>query len=190
MFLTIQIAAGIVLAYAVIANRHAIMKSTRWLGGALAVIAFFGLLIWLGGEAVGAASPYVGKFYPKIARFAGVMLILLVGLMGGITLLLLAHMLGWRKGKKDSQGLVAVASFANVAFVALVTWPILAFTIIGDWYDAIDQWSRANGYADGGALALAAVFWLWPIIPLWLLSRRNARSEPEGIQVQPDQIEP
>lgn len=190
MFLTLQIAAGIVIAYAVIANRLAIIKSARWLGGALAVIAFFGVLIWLGGEAIGAASPYIGKFYPKIARFAGIMLILAVGLVGGICLLQLAHMLGWRRGKEDSEGLVAAASFANVAFVSLLSWPILAFTIIGDWYGAIDQWSRANGYADGGALAVASVFWLWPIIPLWLLSRRNAQPEPEGPPMQPDQIEP
>lgn len=190
MLLTLQIAVGIVLAYAVIANRHLILKSARWLAGALAILAFLGILIWLGSETIGAASPYVGKFYPKIARFAGVMLILTVGLVGGICLLQLAHTLGWRKGKEDSDGLVAAASFANVAFVSLLTWPILAFTIMGDWYGAVDQWSRANGYADGGALAVAAVFWLWPIIPLWLLSRRDAQPEPEGLQEQPDQIEP
>lgn len=190
MFLTIQIAAGIVLAYAVIANRQTILKSAKWLAGALAVIACFGFLIWLGSGAIDAASPYVGKFYPKIARFAGGMLLLAFGFVGGICLLLLADALGWRKGKEDSELLIAAASFANVAFVALVSWPILAFTIIGDWYDAIDQWSRASGYADGGALAVAAVFWLWPIIPLWLLSRRNAQPEPVGIQVKPDQIEP
>lgn len=183
MFLTLQIAAGIVIAYAVIANRQAIIKSASWLGGALAVIAFFVVLIWLGGEAIGVASPYIGKFYPKIARFAGAMLILAVGLMGGICLLQLAHALGWRKGKEDSEGLVAAASIANVAFVALVAWPILSFTIIGDWYDAIDQWSRVNGHADGGALAVAAVFWLWPVAPMWILSRRNARqSKPETNQ--------
>lgn len=183
LFLTLQIAAGIVIAYAVIANRQAIIKSASWLGGALAVIAFLVVLIWLGGEALGAASPYIGKFYPKVARFVGVMLILAIGLIGGICLLQLAHALGWRKGKEDSEGLVAAASFANVALVALVTWPILSFTIIGDWYDAIDQWSRVNGHADGGALAVAAVFWLWPVAPMWILSRRNARqAKPEATQ--------
>lgn len=187
MFLTFQIAAGIVIAYAVIANRRAIITSARWLGGALAVIAFFWVLIWLGGEAIGAATPYVANYYPKIARFAGAMLILAVGLVGGICLLQLAHTLGWRKGKEDSEGLVAAASFANVALVALVAWPILSFTIVGDWYDAIDHWSRANGYADGGSLAGAAFFWLWPIIPLWLLSRRDARpSEPATQEKSPD----
>ena len=173
MFLTIQIAAGIVLAYALIANRLAIMKSAKWLAGALVVIACFGFMIWLGSGAIDEASPYVGKFYPRIARFAGGMLIVAAGLVGGISLLLLAGALGWRKGKEDSEMLIAAASAANAAFVAIVTWPILSFTIIGDWYDAIDQWSRANGYADGGTFAVAAVFWLWPIIPLCLLDDRK-----------------
>ena len=61
MLLTLQIAAGIVLAYAVIANRHLILKAARWLAGGLAALAFLGFLIWQGSKTLSAASPSVGK---------------------------------------------------------------------------------------------------------------------------------
>ncbi len=188
MLLIIQIAAGIVLGFAIIAYRAALLKSAKWIAFIFGFVILIGVVGWIGTEAVGAAQPYFGKFSGKYGMILGGIFALVFGVLGGVGLVELCHEMGWLKRKPStiggtSENLIFAASVANVFLVYLVTWPILYVTPIGDWYEAIDQWSRTNGFADGGALGVAGVFWLWPFLPLWFLARRK------GGYVQNNQIE-
>jgi len=176
LYLTLQIAAGIVLAYAVIANRQILGRFVAWIAVLVLIVAAIGVVVWLGGEGVKAASPHL----PKLGMYLVGLLVICAGLIGGICLLQIAYALGWRDGGTDgsSNVLVAGACVANIVLVYLVTWPILSYTPLGDWYGRVDNWSRKNGFADLGVMTVAAIVWLWPIVPLWFLSAR-ASPQPE-----------
>ena len=168
MMLVVQIAAGIILAYALITNRGSVLKWANWAMVAFVGAAALAALIWTGSEAVGAVSPYLPRFYSKVGNAIFGMGVVAIAVFGGFCLLQLCQAFGWRKGKESSQIAVAVSSIANAGLVWLVSWPILEFTIVGNWYAAIDLWSRAHGYADAGSVGVASVFWLWPVLPLWI----------------------
>jgi hypothetical protein len=180
MTLIIQIAAGIVLGFAIIAYRGPLLKSAKWIAAIVSLVIFIGVVGWIGTEAVGAAQPYLGKFFSKIGIILGGILAIVFGILGGLSLLELLCTLGWRKRKPsragsfaESENMIFAASLANVLLVYVVTWPILYFTPIGTAYKAFDQWSRNSGFADGGALIVSAICWLWPVLPLWFLARRT-----------------
>jgi hypothetical protein len=178
MLLVIQIAAGIVLGFAIIAYREALLKSAKWIAAIVGLFILIGVVGWIGTEAVGAAQPYFGKFSGKIGMILGGIFALVFGVLGGVGLVELCHEMGWLKRKPStiggtSENVIFAASVANVLLVYLVTWPVLYFTPIGDLYEGIDQWSRANGFADGGVIGVAGIFWLWPFLPLWFLARRK-----------------
>ena len=180
--IAIQVAAGIVLAYVVIVNQAAILRSIKWLTGAIFGIAVIGLIIWGASETVSALSPYSGKFISKAVSFVGVVLILIVAAAGGGGLWMLWNF--WRKSEylpKSDEAQFAMLLFmsvTNVFLVWLATSPVLTYSLAGQWYNPIDQWSRANGHADGGAIAVASLFWLWPYVPLCVIWKRRAKGAP------------
>ena len=180
MLLILQIAAGIVLGFAIITYREALLKSVKWIAAVLGFVILIGIVGWIGTEAVGAVQPYFGKYSSKFGMIFGGIVALIFGILGGFSLLELLYTLGWRQRKpskdgssEESDNMIFVASVANVLLVYVVSLPILYFTPVGKGYEAFDQWSRNNGFADGGALIVAAICWLWPVLPLWFLTRRN-----------------
>ena len=181
MLLIFQIAAGIVLGFAIIAYRGAIFKSGKWLVSVAFVLVMLGLVVWGANEAVSAAKPYAGEFFAKIGMIIFMIPILAFGAAGGWGLWELLRIVLRREKKPRSDTfeltIFAFMSMLNAMIVALVTWPLLSYTIIGDWYDRIDQWSRANGHSDSGAIAVASLFWLWPYLPLVLIWRRRTRAD-------------
>lgn len=187
MLLIIQIAAGIVLGFAIIAYREALLKSAKWIAAIVGFVILLGVVGWIGTEAVGAAQPYFGKYSGKIGMILGGIFAFVFGVLGGFGFVELCHEIGWLKRKPltiggASENVIFAASVANVILVYLVTWPILYFTPVGYLHEGIDQWSQANGFANGGVLGVAGIFWLWPFLPLWFLARRN------GGHVQKNQI--
>lgn len=196
MLLIVQIAAGIVLGFAIIAYREALLKSVKWIAAVLGLVILIGIVGWIGTEAVGVAQPYFGKYSSKFGMIFGGIVAFVFGILGGFSLLELLYTLGWRKRKssedgssEESENMIFAASVANVLLVYFASLPILYFTPMGKWYDSLGQWSRNNGYADGAALIVAAICWLWPVLPLWFLTRRKsyqsdsnqiANSLPEG----------
>jgi hypothetical protein len=197
MLLIIQIAAGIVLGFAIIAYRTVLLKSVKWLAAIIVALILIAAVFWIGSEAVGAAEPYLGKFYSKIAMILGVIVLFVFGILGGLSLLELCREMGWLKSKPplleglsgeeesedDLENVEIAASVINVFLVSLVAWLLLSFTPIGDWNEAFDQWSRNNGFADGGPLIVFAICLLWPVLPLWFLTRRK------GSNFQSNEIE-
>jgi hypothetical protein len=186
MLLIIQIAAGIVLGFVIITYRAALLRYIKWIAAFVAILALIGLAVWIGSEAVGLAEPYLGKIISKIGMIIGVLVLFGVGALGGLSFRELVYQLGWRKRRPSTIGgppesAVILASLANILLVYAISWPILQFTLVGGWYESIDQWSRENGFADGGALLATAIFWLWPALPLWLLNRRKSYGS-EGSQ--------
>ena len=77
MLLIIQMAAAIMLGFAVIAYRTALLKSVKWL--AVVSLILIAVVVWIGSEAVGAAEPYVGKFFSKIAMIFGCIVAVVFG---------------------------------------------------------------------------------------------------------------
>jgi hypothetical protein len=69
--------------------------------------------------------------------------------------------------------LVCIA-VVNMLSLYLIAQPLLDYTAVGDWYNALDRWSRTNGFADGGTGAVACVFFLWPFIPLHFIRKYRA----------------
>ena len=190
MLLIIQIAAGIVLGFAVIAYRAALLKSAKWIAVTFGIVILIGVVGWIGTEAVGAAEPYLGKFFSKIGMIFGAIVAFVVGVLGGLSLLELLCTVGWRKRRPskagsfaESENMIFAASVANVILVYLVALPVLYFTPIGKAHEALDQWSRNNGFADGGALLVFTICLLWPVLPLWFLARRKGdRSQSNEIE--------
>jgi hypothetical protein len=185
MLLIIQIAAGIVLGFAIIAYREALLKSAKWILGFIAVLIIIALIIWIGGEVVETAEPYVGKFFGVAGKIVGGVCAFIFGILGGFFLIELSHELGWLKRKSSDnddryENLVFATGAANVLFVYIVTWPLLAFTPVGGWYEAVDQWSQSNGFTFGGSLAVTSFCWLWPGIPLWIHSRYKQKQTDNG----------
>ena len=178
MVLIIQIASGIVLGFAIIAYRSSFVKFARWIMAFIAILIAFAVILWLGTEAVKVAEPYAGKFYGTAGLLVAVVSALSFGIIGGFCLVELGYDLGWLKRKSSdvdelSENLIFATGITNAFFVYLVTWPLLAFTPVGDWYAALDRWSQSNGFSFGGAVAVAGICWLWPAIPLWLYSRQK-----------------
>ncbi len=179
MLLIVQIAAGIVLGVAIIAYRSALLKSAKWIAYAAFALVMLGLVIWGANEAVSAAKPYTGQFFSKIGMIIFMIPVLAFGAAGGWGLWELLRIVLRREKKPRSDTfeltIFAFMSMLNAMIVGLVTWPLLSYTVAGRWYGQIDNWSRANGFADGGAIAVASIFWLWPYLPLALIWKRRMR---------------
>jgi hypothetical protein len=187
MLLIIQIAAGIVLGFAIIAYRTALFKSAKWIAFAAFALVILGLVIWGASEAVSAIKPYTGKIFSTGGMIIFMIPVFAFGAAGswGLWELLLIVLrrekkLVLRREKKprsDDFELIfyIFMGFINAMIVTLFTWPLLSYTVAGRWYGQIDNWSRANGFADGGAIAVASIFWLWPYLPLALIWKRRMR---------------
>jgi hypothetical protein len=178
MILIIQIAAGIVLGFAIIAYRAALLKSAKWIAIIVGVAILIGVVRWIGIEAVEAAEPSFGKFARDIGVYFGGTFVLFSGMLGGLGFLGLCHEMGWLKRKPYTTGgtsgyVVFAASVANVLLVFLVMGLVSMYTPVGDLFEGMDQWSRANGFADAVTTVVIAIFFLWPFLPLWFLSRRK-----------------
>ena len=146
-----------VLTIAALATSKAIYPSTSTMG-------------WLFGK----AFHYIGAGIGLVLGFS----VFAVGAMGFQTLVYRAIK---RKPKKlDDEGNSLIKlGFVNALLVALVGGLLNAYTVVGDWVDALDRWSRGNGFADVGVVGLFMICLLWPWIPLLAAPKVFAHSDDE-----------
>lgn len=117
--------------------------------------------------------PFVAQFFVKILLIVEVFLALFLGVAGGYGLWLLTCSITKRDPDKLPDNAIIVASIINLVLVAIASFPLNAYTIVGTWMDAVDRWSRANGYADGGTMGVFALSLLWPYIPFLIMAKHH-----------------
>lgn len=189
--LALQVAAGIVLAYAIIVNQE---KLLRWGGQLVSVLALLlgvGAVIW----AVVAGAQFVGTSIPpraisKMLTIAGVIPVFILAMTGGLGLVMLLGPLFRRspesaaravqkvadggdtrsERKKDGdKGCIAVFFGLGLLVFSVnyaLSFPVWAFTPIGTWHDSLYAYGMTTAWKDGLSLLFAAVLWQWPWIPL------------------------
>lgn len=183
--IAIQVAAGILLAYIIIVNQKKLLA----LGGQLLVLAAFAIGVlglawagraaweWLGSnispqqtQKITALIGLIPVFILAATGVVGMIMLggLVIGMKPNLVLPRLGHVLDTKDTKNENSGCLAV--LALVVGMMLINWglsfPLWWFTPVGHWYEGVDRWSRANGWADGGGMLFGAVLWQWVWIPL------------------------
>lgn len=180
------IAGGIILAYIIIRNEQQIVK----LLGSILQIAGCLLIVALGSAGVSYGATAFSIDWADVIGAIWFVTILICYVLGGAGLVVLYRLYRPKKveeskPKKDkerAEGLGFIfLMVANGMFVVLITYPLLAFTPIGGWWEGMDAWSRASGYADRFSMFSNAVATLWPWVFVWfVLRRRAAKKASEG----------
>ena len=164
------------------ANHPATSKSTtnEMLGGTLGCVAG----LWAIAAGVTAATsyvaPFVAPFFGKIFQLIGVLAMFGLGTAGGYGLWLLICAITKRDANDIPDKGIIAASIVNLIAVAIISFTLNAYTIVGTWMDSVDRWSRGNGYADGGTVGVFALCLLWPYIPVLIIAKIR---KPDAVSV-------
>ena len=181
--LIIQIAAGIVLAVAILVYHKHLFAIGRVLGALLLGAIFIGLLIWGVTEGTDAAVTHSDEIFEKLRTVGVVIFVYLCGAAGGYGLWILLSVICKFHTDKLNGSRFGIMSAANAILVWLVGWGLSAFTPFGKFADGIERWSREAGYTDTGSMILFSFGLLWTCIPLslryWRLvsKQRNTSNE-------------
>lgn len=159
MWLVLQIAGGIVLAYVIIANGAAIWRYSK---AAMVTLVGVAALIAIG-LALTEAVAYAGEtgLIVKILRGIGTVVIAIVALAAMFVaawslsqLLKRAFFRSWTP--KDGQ-IIALMMFNFLFATAVISFPPMS-----EWIKPIDQYSRSIGWADGLPMLVALTIAMWP----------------------------
>lgn len=172
--LTLQIAAGIILAYVVIVHHKLLLKLAGTLGSLALVIAAVALLSWGASSAYTAISPQFWRFVSKLGMLLGSLMILGCVAAGGFGLLWALHEAFKRPNIHISKATVGIATIINCIIVVAASYAA-DLTPVGAWIVAADHWSRANGHADGVSVAIFAISCLWPFVVVVILRAARGR---------------
>lgn len=180
MILILQVAAGIVLAFAIISYRHSLMKVGKTLGILSVAALVFVIIVMLAGVAIDTAQPLISKNSEKI----GTGLFAIVGFMCflfgsvGVNLLFESAKGRWSAlGKEDNIWPVGIA---NVLLTGAAFALLKLFEPSRQMLDGIDNWSRAAGYKDAGAVGVFCIALLWPWAALAFRRLIGIKPEPQG----------
>lgn len=143
-------------------------------------------IAWLVTKVMAPATTVIDRFVGKAVGGLGTIIMAVVGLAiaaGGAVALRALFYLALRREQpelKDDAETRALLLFgiANIAILMTASWLVTTYTFVGGWVDALDDWSRSNGFKDGGTVGLFVLCLLWPVIPLWALN--PARSDREA----------
>lgn len=80
----------------------------------------------------------------------------------------LVHVVESTETKNENSGCGGMLALAFVAMLINygLSYPVWRFTPIGEWYEAVDQWGRAAGWADSASVLFGALLWQWVWVPL------------------------
>lgn len=158
--------------------------SLEWLGTAIGGCFLIAGIGWSITKALSPADSTVGHYGGKVLHVIGVGTGILIGFglffagAWGFEMLVLRILKREEPKLKPDDASNAFIGFgvANAFIVGVVAWLVSTYTFVAPWADALDHWSRANGFADGGTMAACGLCLLWPLLPLWMLSRVDARA--------------
>lgn len=157
-----------------------------WLWMGIGAWGFVAGIAWLVTKVMAPATTVIDRFVGKAVGGLGTIIMAVVGLAiaaGGAVALRALFYLALRREQpelKDDAETRALLLFgiANIAILMTASWLVTTYTFVGGWVDALDDWSRSNGFKDGGTVGLFVLCLLWPVIPLWALN--PARSDREA----------
>ncbi len=162
-------------------------SSGEWIGAAIALAVIAGGVAWGISAGTSAAAPNIGQLVSKtfgvIGKLISVALFFGATAAGGWGLWVLGHKILRREPSILSEKKLIAACIANAVLVTALSFPANAYSIIGTWVDTVDQWSRSNGYADGGSMAIFSLCLLWPLAPLFIMHKfkEPSLSEPSTL---------
>lgn len=167
MMLVLQIAAGIVLGFAIIAYRHSLLYLAQALAICAAVVAFVFGLVTLGSMGIEAGGPALAKYTAKLGIALGAGLLISCIALGAYGLALLCKALNFQT--KLLAGHYAKPVIANIIIVYLVFLLLSFVPPAAALYDFVNNWSRSNGYKDAGSSAIFGVAQQWPWLALGVM---------------------
>jgi hypothetical protein len=145
---------------------------------------FFTIAAWVILEVISPPASPVGWFVGKIFYFAGGLIAIFIcfsaffaGAQGLRTLTF--RFAGRKPPELDNDDYLVTFGFSNLLLAGSVYWLLNNYTIAGYWFSSLDHWTRGNGFADGGVMALFMVCLLWPWVLLSAFSRVFAQKDDE-----------
>jgi hypothetical protein len=154
--------------------------SGEWIGVATAGTVIVWGIAWGISAGMSAAAPSIGRVVSKasgaIGTLISVVLFFGTAAAGGWGLWVLGHKILRREPVELDEKRLIAACLANAVLVTAASFPANTYTIIGTWVAAIDKWSRSNGYADGGSMAVFSLCLLWPLVPLFIMHKLDESS--------------
>ena len=163
--------------------------SLDWLWMGIGAWGFVASISWLTTKIMTPAPTAVDRFVGEAFGGLGTIIVAVIGLAiaagGAVALRTLFYQLLRREQPelKDDAETRALLLFgiANIAILMAASWLVTTYTFVGPWVNALDHWSRSNGFKDGGTVGLFVLCLLWPLIPLWALNQA-ARPDEEAPQ--------
>jgi len=186
MLLVLQIAAGIVLAYAIVKQRRAILLLAKWV---IVVALIFAVccgvlaLLWVFIQPIAlmlreylgdlsARNPLLGTIAQVFALLMAIVLTVPITLFGAHSLVKLWEALGWvKEGEADS----AVWPFAAASTINILLGCALLKFLGHDLFTGSGIFSSNWGIKEDGSDALFTVVQLWSLLPTWLINLRERR---------------
>jgi len=171
-------------------NTGAGRASLDWFGTAVASWAALAGLAWIIRRVLMPTPSQLAPLASKI--LGGVGVIVFVGLAlgffigGSVAFRSLFYRVIGRPipATKQAERQLLAFGITNVGVVVFSCWILGNYTVVGDWFDVVDQWGRANGMEDGLSVSLCAFCLLWPYIPLHALNqfaKMHARRLPDEV---------
>ncbi len=183
MILILQVAAGIVLAFAIISYRHSLMKVGKALGILSVAALVLIIIVMLAGVAFDTAQPMLSKYSEKI----GMSLIGIIGFVCfffgsvGVSLLFEGAKGRWSVlGNEDNIWPVGVG---NLVFTGVAIALLNSIEPLRQMLDEVDNWSRSAGYKDLGMVGLFCIALLWPWAVLAVRRLIGIEPKPHGESV-------
>lgn len=153
--------------------------SLQWLALAVAGWALVSGVGWLALKVIAPGSSANDQVLGGVLHSAGMVLLMVVGLVAFLSGAMALRTLTFRLLKREEPDWQAddksiwAFGIANGLLLAVISWTICTYTVLGSWVNNLDSWSRANGFADGGTVGLFILCLLWPLVPLYLLNRSS-----------------
>jgi hypothetical protein len=184
--LAFQVAAGIVLAYAIIINQKKLLVFGGWLLGVVATLGAIWALLWAGTAAVQFVGAHITpKLGAKLLTLLTIFPVFVLAFTATLGLLMLGGLIMGKKPRLVARGLFAALdsdkpSESNRAGCAgliglgmgmllvnyLLSFPVWAYTPLGEWFGALYRYGMTTAWKDGLSILFAAVLWQWVWIPL------------------------
>ena len=173
MWLAIQIAAGIVLAYVIIRNG---LQVWRYSVGLLAILAILAVYLFIGTTAFQAVESYGGfgtvaaKVLHYAGLFAGIIAFFAAIYVEGFALKTITN----RLFNRDWQPKNALWYLGGLNFFfTMLALSGFSLTNEGPILGPLDQYGRANGWDDGLVLGVCLLVSLW-VVPLGYWANSSA----------------
>lgn len=190
MLLIIQIGLGILLGFLLIQYHR---QLGRFITGLAAMAILAGLLMAVGyaGHEVltaPAITEPASRFWSKLSSLAVPLFCIIISAVGGAGAMILWAM-KWppaprpTDSKDDDVGRITIFTFGNAAITAVVYSTLAWLTPLGQVGDAVERYSRAQGWADALPVVSFSLMTLWPWVVLLAIKKLRDRRASRFLEI-------